>query len=259
MKIIRNTLLAVALMFVPAALQGQTAPKSVVTKPLAAHVYDAVALLFTQNASGDMKMTCTVTAFAKTEKGYRFVSAAHCVEGNDSKQQKLEKFYVSADTKGAKNYFAAKLIEAGDKKIGDDFSLFEVETNDTFDIIPLGDESTLQMGDAVVDISGALGLGKQYFSGYVSELRVDRPPVDAGQVLWTDVMLIQIGGAPGSSGSAIVSVDQKAIVGFLVGSAPEDVGKICVPVSKFKNFLALVDAGKYKKTPTVVIAETPEF
>ena len=85
-----------------------------------------------------------------------------------------------------------------------------------------------------------MGLGKQLFVGYVSLPKLDRPPVDAGLVKWTDLMLIQIGGGPGSSGSAIISVDQQAIVGFLVGVFPETqmptvvmpTGKLCVPVSK---------------------------
>ena len=218
------------------------------SKPLVNHVYDSVALLYTQDESGDMKMTCTATAFAKTQTGYRFVSAAHCVPGESDRVQKLQKFYISADSKGQKNYFVAKLIQAGDKKMGDDFSIFEVDTLDHFDIMMLGDEASLKIGDRVVNVAGALGLGKEYFEGYVSEIQLDRPPLSGGEVTWTNVTLMQIGGAPGSSGSAIVSVDQNAIVGFLVGASDSDIGKICVPVSKFKAFLAAVDAGTYKKS-----------
>jgi S1-C subfamily serine protease len=225
------------------------------TKTFNHQVYDSVALLYTQTVSGDMKMTCTVTTFSSkpeaapsTKTVYRFVSAAHCVEGNDDKAQKLQKFYISADNAGQKDYLAAKLVEAGDKHQGDDFSLFEVTTTDKFTVTPLGDDSSIDIGSPVVNVAGPLGLGKQFYQGFVSELHLDRPPVDAGQVLWTDLMLVQIGGGPGSSGSAIVSVDQKAIIGFLVGSAPSDIGKLCVPVAKFKAFIKAVDAGTYKKT-----------
>jgi len=235
-------------LIVPAVSKAQT-------KEQINHVYDSVALLYTQTVSGDMKMTCTATAFSsapdkvKADRTvYRFVSAAHCVEGDDDKVQKLQKFYVSSDANGEKNYLSAKLIEAGDKTQGDDFSLFEVTTADKFVVTPLGDESKLSNGDPVLDVAGPLGLGKQYYQGYVSELHLDRPPVDAGVVLWTNLMLIQIGGGPGSSGSAIVSVDQSAIVGFLVGMVGGDIGKLCVPVSKFKTFVAAVDAGTYKKS-----------
>ena len=243
MKRIVITLFLAALLSHALPAQTPASPKLLIT-----HIYDSVALLYIQDSSGDMRMACTATAFSATPKGYRFVSAAHCVVGDDDKQQQLQKFYISADTKGTKAYFPAKLVQAGDKALGDDFSLFEVDTADHFDTINLGDEDKLKLGDLVNNIGGALGMGKQFFVGYVSELHIDRPPVDAGEVHWTDLMLIQVGGGPGSSGSAIVSVDQNAIVGFLVGTAQSDVGKLCVPVSKFKAFLTLVDAGNYKKS-----------
>ena len=230
-----------------------------VTKQVIDHLYDSVALLYVQDGAGDMRMECSVTAFSvlpskantnePAQSTYRFVSAAHCVEGTSDKQQHLQKFYISADTKGTKAYFPAKLIEAGDKSVGDDFSLFEITTAEKFAVTPLGDGAKLQMGDMVIDVSGALGMGKQFFEGYISEIHLDRPPLDAGTVLWTDVMLVQIGGGPGSSGSAIVDVSQNAIVGFLVGKDPNgDNGFICVPVSKFEAFVKAVDAGTYHKT-----------
>lgn len=250
-SLILTVALAVGLFILP--VRAQDVPKAEIN-----HLYGSVALLYTQTDAGDMRMTCSVTAFAQrpvdplksnSEIVYRFVSAAHCVEGSNDRQQQLQKFYISADSKGTKAYLPAKLVQTGDKALGDDFSLFEVTTAEHFDITPLGDSSNLQMGDPVIDVSGALGMGKQYFQGYVSEVHLDRPPLNAGPVQWTDVMLIQIGGGPGSSGSAIVSTSQKAIVGFLVGSDGEgDIGKICVPVSKFSSFVRAVDAGTYKKT-----------
>jgi S1-C subfamily serine protease len=146
------------------------------------------------------------------------------------------------------------LIQAGDKDRGDDFSIWEAETKEVFVVIPLGDNEKLSLGSEVIDIASPMGLGKQYFIGYISSPHVDRPPLDAGAVKWHDVMLVMIGSGPGSSGSAIVSTDQKAIVGFLVGGMGEaNIGAIVVPVDSFKEFEKLVDTGKYKKTPA-----TPE-
>ena len=255
MKSFRSFVLAACLIIGLFAIptRAQDVPKAEIN-----HLYDSVALLYTQTDAGDMRMTCSVTAFAQKpaetqspakEITYRFVSAAHCVEGSNDRQQQLQKFYISADSKGTKAYLPAKLIQTGDKALGDDFSLFEVTTAEHFEVTPLGDSSVLQSGDSVIDVSGALGMGKQFFQGYVSEVHLDRPPLNAGPVQWTDVMLIQIGGGPGSSGSAIVSTSQKAIVGFLVGSDGQgDIGKICVPVTKFTSFVKAVDAGTYKKT-----------
>ncbi len=242
-------LLAVALSVVP--VFAQSAPKP--SPELVTHVYNSVAELFVEDISGSMHMTCSATAFAKTTLPgtptiykYRFVSAAHCIGGDNDSQQKMQKFFISADARGEKTFTSAKLIEAGDKSKGDDFSLFEVTTAENYDFVPLGDEKKLVLGDPIVSVADPYGLGKQYFQGYMSDLSLDRPPVDSQVVMWTDLMLIQIGGGPGSSGSSVVSVDQKAIVGFLVGGT-YDIGKLCVPVSKFKAFVEAVDSGKYKK------------
>ena len=239
--------LAVALSVCP-YLQAQKPNPDLVN-----HVYNSVAELFVEDVSGSMHMTCSATAFSKTilpgtptVYKYRFASAAHCVSGDSDTQQKQEKFFISADARGEKTFTAAKLIEAGDKSKGDDFSLFEVTTGESYEFIPLGDEKPLALGDPIISVADPYGLGKQYFQGYVSDKALDRPPLDASVVIWTDLMTIQIGGGPGSSGSSVVSVDQKAIVGFLVG-ATYDVGKLCVPVSKFKAFVEAVDSGKYKK------------
>src|SRR5271170_7570154 len=92
------------------------------------HVYGSVAELFVEDESGSMHMACTATAFdKKTLPGtpvvykYRFVSAAHCVQGDSDTQQKQQKFFISDDSRGEKTFTAATLVEAGDKTKGDDF------------------------------------------------------------------------------------------------------------------------------------------
>jgi hypothetical protein len=213
-------------------------------------VYDSVVLLYGQTESGGMQMHCTATAYEQLadKSGYRFVSAAHCVSGKTEKEQKAQKYYISTDDTGEKVFMNATLVEAGDKAVGDDFSIFEVKTNKTFAVIPVGDSSKLGIGDKIINVASPFGLGKQYFEGYVSCTHLDRPPLDAGSVQWTDVMLVEVGSAGGSSGSAIVSEDQHAIVGFLVGGTNSTIGAIVVPVDKFKKFEAAVKAGTYKKS-----------
>jgi hypothetical protein len=216
-------------------------------------VYASVALLYKQTEDGGMKMTCTATAYKKLDKdaGYRFVSASHCVSGETDQEQKASKYFITFDTTGEKTFIPASLVMAGDRKVGDDFSIFEVKTAAKLETVPLGDSDKLTIGDAVVNVASPLGLGKQFFQGYISDTVVDRPPLDAGDVQWKDVILVAIGGGPGSSGSSIVSEDQRAIIGFLVGSFGEgsNIGHIVVPVSKFKKFETAVDNHTYKKTP----------
>jgi len=209
-------------------------------------VYASVVLLYEQTDSGSMKMECTATAYRKTEKGYRFISASHCVEGDTAEERKQAKYFVSADEKGTKTFLPARLIESGDKKRGDDFAIFEVEMEKGVSVIPLGDDSRLVPGDEIINVASPMGLGKQFFKGYITALHVDRPPLDANEVTWHDVMLVNMGIGPGSSGSAVISEDQHAIIGFAVGNFSANIGAIVLPVSAFKEFEKQVDAGKYK-------------
>lgn len=233
-----------------AALLLFAAPIATAQKVDIKKLNDAVVLLYQQDVSGDQKMACTGTVYRKMDKGYRIASAAHCVEGDKDSQQKQLKFFVTLDTAGAKTFIPVKLVEAGDKTLGDDFSIFETTGTEEFAVIPLGDSDKLALGENVESIAAPFGLGKQYFRGYVSTGQMDRPPVEAGDsVRWHDIFLVEIGGGPGSSGSSIVSDNQGAIVGFLVGSIPgSTVGKMILPVNQFKAFEAKVDAHTYKKT-----------
>jgi hypothetical protein len=242
-------MLAMLSLSTPALAQKNVAPIAVgPNASLITNTYQSVVLLYSEDPEGGMHFHCTATAYRKTDKGYRFVSAGHCVSGSRDVDQKEQKFFVSNDA-STKSFIPVKLIQVGDKDRGDDFSIWEAETKEVFVVTPLGDNDKILMGSEVIDIASPLGLGKQYFVGYVSSPHVDRPPLDAGEVKWHDVMLVMIGSGPGSSGSAIVSVDQKSIVGFLVGGTPANIGAIVVPVNSFKTFESLVDAGKYKKTP----------
>jgi S1-C subfamily serine protease len=199
-----------------------------------------------------MRMTCTATAYRTVQEkdkslDTRLVSAAHCVSGDSDKEQKQTKFYVSADHNGTKAFIPVEVVAVGDKKQGDDFVILKAKGTD-FHLTQLGDSSKTYLGENVIDVSAPFGLGKNYYQGYVSNTTMDRPPLDAGGVKWTELELVSIGGGPGSSGSAVVSVDQKAITGFLVGRIPgEEIGFMCIPVNKFKAFEDGVDKGTYKK------------
>lgn len=60
-------------------------------------------------------------------------------------------------------------------------------------------------------------------------------------------MLLQMGVDGGSSGSAIVSTKQKAIIGFLVASAGfGSINIIAIPAEKFVKFWKSSKEGAYK-------------
>lgn len=196
-------------------------------------------------------MHCTMTAFEKTVKGYLFVSAAHCVgDDNVTKERSATSkntFYMTFDEPSAitKKFHPAKVVWVGYQSRGEDLAVFEVETKEDWQTISLGDEKTLQDGAPFVNIASPLGLGLQTFHGIISKLFLDRP-VTQGTINWRGTMVLQQAGVNGgSSGSAIISTEQKAIVGFLVGTI--DGGTIiAMPVSRFKAVDKAVKEKKYK-------------
>jgi len=232
------------------------------TKELGLKAKTAVALLYSQDDSGGMHMHCTATAyekFARDEKvadhdvkvqGYHFVTAAHCV-GNDRKSKaksadasRIPFFLTFDEVNAPKVYYPAKPILIGYQSKGDDFSAFEVQTDKEWTVIPLGDEKKAKDGEKIVNVASPLGLGKQVFEGTISSLYIDRPVI-SGDINWKGAMFLQISAGPGSSGSSIISVEQKAIVGFLVGTVGGN-NIVAIPVSRFKTVIQQVADGKYK-------------
>lgn len=223
---------------------------------LTERAYNAVALLYSQTEDGTMRMHCTATAFEKIATGYLFATAAHCVGNDDTQHERAAKadnipFYVTFDEPKDKTFYPAKALEVGYQHRGDDFFVFRVDTTQHWPIIPLGDERTIDIKNdresAIINIAGPLGLGRQVFHGRISLLVLDRPAIE-GDINWRGSMLLAISAGPGSSGSALISEHQEAIVGFLVGTVG-GTNIVGIPVSKFKRFRALYAQGKYRYAP----------
>ena len=213
-------------------------------------LYRATGLLYSQGDDGTMKMRCTATAIEKTTKGYVFVTAAHCVSEDDVEKERVKPektfFFITADADGqTKDFMRAKLIGAGYRHESDDFALLEVETDQQFPLVAIGNDVTDHTGQPIVNVASPLGLGKQTFKGIVSSPKVSRPIVD-GDINWTEAMAIQLFGSNGgSSGSAIICLAQRAICGFLVGTVG-GTNTIAIQVSRFKVWRKAIAEGKYE-------------
>lgn len=211
----------------------------------------AVGLLYSQDMSGGMSMRCTMTAFEKVEDGYLFASASHCIGNDDVSKERSAKsadtFYLTFDEVSSvtKKFHPARVQWAGYQSRGEDLAVFHVKSKEDWGVIPLGDEKQLKDGAEIVNLAAPLGLGVQTFHGTISKVVLDRP-VTQGTINWRGTLVLQLPGTNGgSSGSAIISVEQKAIVGFLVGTI--DGGTIIgIPVSRFKAVSKAVAEGKYK-------------
>lgn len=210
----------------------------------------ATAILYSQDEKGSMRMRCTATAFEKTKTGYLFVSAAHCLGEDDTQHETVAKykntpFYVTFDESKIKHFYAAKVIFAGYQHRGDDLAMLEVETTDEWPIVPVGTEKEEHEGAPFLNIASPLGLGLQVFRGSISMMELDRPVLE-GDINWKGAIVLQITGVNGgSSGSAIISERQKAIVGFLVGTVGGST-VVAIPATRFTKLRAAVAAKNYR-------------
>lgn len=218
-------------------------------KTLAVKAKEAVGLLYSQDASGGMTMHCTMTAYEKSKDGYLFATASHCIGNDVVEKEKSAKwsdksFFMTFDLADSKVFYPANVKAVGYQHRGDDFAVFEVKTNETWTVIPIGDEKQEADGNAVLNVASPLGVGKQVYRGVISSLDIDRPIVQ-GDINWRHTIGLQIAADGGSSGSAVISEKQGKIIAFLVGTAGGAI-VIAIPASRFLAFKKAVDEGKYK-------------
>jgi S1-C subfamily serine protease len=135
-------------------------------------------------------------------------------------------------------------VAIGYQHRGVDFLIVEVKTSEDWPTVPVGDQRKEAEGNSVLNIASPLGLGRQVFHGSISKLELERPVIE-GDINWTGSMLLQMPGtAGGSSGSAVLSAKQEAIVGFIVGTIGSSI--TAIPATKFAEFRERAAAGKYR-------------
>jgi S1-C subfamily serine protease len=213
-------------------------------------VYPAVVLLYSQDETGSMKMHCTATAIEKNPAGYVFVTAAHCASEDDVEKKRVQAdvkkfFFVTFDERKDKTFVKAKLLACGYQHAGDDFCLFQVDSQAQIPVMPVGKDPVRYSGEAIANVASPLGLGKQVFRGTVSSPDLDRD-VRVNDINWQHTVLLQLPGTDGgSSGSAVVCLEQRAICAFLVGII-DDTQIVAIPASRLVKFRQEVDSKTYK-------------
>ena len=221
-------------------------------KSLSERVRDATAILYSQTPDGGMRMHCTATVFEAHErdgrKGYLLATAAHCVAGDDLITSKVRQsgasFFITFD-KGPNQVFHPLHIEgAGFQSRGDDFAVLHAFTDEEWEVLELGDASTLEPMDEVLNVSAPAGLGLQVMKGQITLTRLNRPVKTRG-LNWEFAMLMNLGSGPGSSGAAVVSVDQEKIIGFVVGSIGGNPTTVVLTVNRFEVFMFAARTGMY--------------
>jgi Trypsin-like peptidase domain len=211
-------------------------------------LYPAVGLLYSQDSEGGMKMRCTVTAIDQKDGVTTFLTAAHCgcTDTEEKKQTSPEKgvvFYITGDDPDDKDFEKATVTGCGYRTKGDDFMFLTVKSKKPFPTVKLGHDPELL--DQVVNVASPLGLGKQAFLGSVASPKLERPLVE-GDINWTGIVTLQMFGVNGgSSGSAVICLNQQAVCGTVVGSIGGST-MTAMPVSRLKTVYDGIQNHTYK-------------
>jgi len=221
-------------------------------------VYDSSVQLYIlepdQNDSSKLfdNPACTATAFEKTPKGYHLLTAAHCVVNEHKGLFTWDEvapdgtLSITTGDPGNVDHTPATVLMVGNWHDGWDVAVLNVETTTVIPVIPLGDDTKLEMGDKIVSVSAPNGGEiKYWFEGYVSAAHHQIDELLGHQVRsWQNSTFIQLPGFPGSSGASVVSVDQQAIIGIYTSDVSEGfppyqrIAGAMTPVSVVKEFIA---------------------
>jgi S1-C subfamily serine protease len=204
------------------------------------NLYKATALLYEQDTLGALTFNCTATAFEKTGTTYLALTAKHCV-GNEG-----DAYFLVFDEDSDTPYVKAKLLF---KAPDSDAAVFQFNSDVDMPVIRLGDEKLEALGAPVINMASPMGLGKLFFRGSIAALKLVRREQSTSDT--KDPIVLELPAAGGSSGSAVCSEFQQAIIGVLVEIyIPKNGGIIAttaVPVSQVREALKQFRAGTLKK------------
>jgi hypothetical protein len=216
---------------------------------------DSVAILVEENMQGNRRQICTATAFERNGDVYRFLTAAHCVATDDEEHDTVKlknednRWLLTFDDakSDAQLTYRVHVAAVGYQHRQDDFAILEATIKDhVVPLVPFAANPAHRL-EKVLNIAAPQGLGKQDFIGTISNEDLDRP-VKSDNINWMHAYVLQIPVAGGSSGSAVVSLEQKGIVAVLVGviNAGGGTYTIAIPIARFHKFWKLAKDGKYR-------------
>lgn len=213
-------------------------------KSLIEKMQDATMILYVQTEDGGMVQVCTAMIYEEIETqgrhGYYLATAGHCIShmGADLHTTEVaEDWFLTFDpAEGPRTYYPAHSEGFGDLNAGVDFAVLHVYTDEDWPVMKIGKMAPVKAGDEVLTVAAPWGLGLQVFKGSISLMSLNRVVNDPG-IHWQFAMLVQIPAAPGSSGAALVSVKQKAIIGITVGIMDGNLSTVVLPISLFRSFI----------------------
>ena len=178
-----------------------------------AKLQPSVGALYAQEENGDMKFLCSATAVGRNEKDTIILSANHClrkgvsylINFGDNKLRTIRVWKIP-HYEVDKEKFPRRYNEPET-----DMALF-LMPGDDIPIVPLANGESPVPGARVIMVGYPLGVAKIAYEGIVAG-KFDRLGAD-----FYGYLLLQIFGAPGSSGSSVINVDTGNVVGILVAA-----------------------------------------
>lgn len=202
----------------------------------------AVGALYTQSSGGDLKFTCTVTVIKKSGGKTHLLTAGHCVDRDVAYMVTLDghRFYSARVWRLAPEKIDRQKNKRkhGQPKV--DMALFVVDEELPVDVVPIGLGISIEPGRPIATVGYPLGVTKVRYSGTIAG-HLERPGAEQDGYI-----ILQIFGAPGSSGSAVIDVSTGKIIGVLVSGKQASAGLpviFAVPI-RYQDYLISVSKGK---------------
>ncbi len=242
-RLLAAALLSLSLGVLPTAVSAQPTEREVLIETFA-RISQSVGALYALRSDGDLTFLCSATAVDRRYGKTVVMTANHCIRKGvaylinfgDNNFRSLRVWMIPHYEIDADEYprrYNEPLV---------DIALFLMDGQDV-PVVPISDADAQRPGTKIAMVGFPKGVAKIRYEGIISGY-LDRPGADDFGYL-----LLQIFGAPGSSGSAVVELDQGGIVGVLVrGTVGEGLPVIfATPTSYMENLMIVPGALGYKK------------
>lgn len=184
--------------------------------------------IYVRNVGG-MQAICSASAYETDESTTKLLTAGHCFLGPDLKKTD---FLVTQDHR---NFVKATLTKSGlvarkmakltstdmDDYEGDDWAIVTASIGKQ-SVLPLGDSTKLVIGEDLLIVGLPFGMDFLAVQGIVGST-----DLSLSTLAWNHYYGANIYIAGGNSGSAVVSVKQRAIVGIVV-AGPGGQSSLCI-------------------------------
>ena len=204
------------LIFVLAASLAGAGVKNDIQKPQGKYqdVYNAAFALYasSEQAGIENKFICSAEAIKKVKDGYELLSAGHCTPANPDLPEDMT--FAASEQMGGK-LMPVVLVKA---ELNDalDYSIFYMPTKNKYAVDELGNEKDAHVGDETVDVNFSFGLAKELSPGLVASKEIDAGCSDKICPEFQGLFEVQMFGAAGASGSAVVDEETGKVIGILV-------------------------------------------